>query len=160
MGKRRPEGLSHAEIVEHFACPEPTTGCLLWTGFHRANGYGQVTINGIAHKAHRLAWETAHGPIPAGMCVCHKCDTRACVNTDHMFLGTKADNSRDMHMKGRSRPPLGEASARAKLTNDNVRFIRSQHALGASIRGLARRFGVDNSVVRDVVRRLSWKHVP
>lgn len=69
-------------------------------------GYVRIRVDGGAKKlAHRLAWEEAFGPIPAGMCVLHTCDNRACVNIDHLFLGTYQDNALDMVAKGRHGKP-------------------------------------------------------
>lgn len=58
-------------------------------------------LNGKSMGAHRAAWIRAHGPIPKGLVVCHKCDNGLCVNIDHLFLGTMKDNMQDCSRKGR-----------------------------------------------------------
>lgn len=78
------------------------TPCVLWTGALKPNGYGQRTFRGRSMSAHRAAWIEAYGDIPEGMHVCHRCDVRACVRLDHLFLGTRSDNMRDMFAKGRA----------------------------------------------------------
>lgn len=76
-------------------------GCWLWQGTILHTGYGQVCFEGHAQSAHRVAWLLTNGEIPKGLCVCHRCDTRACVRPDHLFLGTAKDNMQDMYRKGR-----------------------------------------------------------
>ncbi|MES2360004.1 MAG: HNH endonuclease signature motif containing protein [Gemmatimonadota bacterium] len=84
---------------------EPGTGCLLWTASVRTTGYGQVRWRGKTTSAHRVAYEIVHGsPVPNGKVLCHTCDQRLCVNTDHLFVGTQADNLIDCVRKGRLRP--------------------------------------------------------
>ena len=79
-------------------------GCFIWTGVVNNKGYGVLKIGTKGRgQAHRLSWAEHYGPIPKDMCVLHKCDNRACFNIDHLFLGTKGDNNRDRHAKGRSR---------------------------------------------------------
>jgi hypothetical protein len=80
------------------------SGCVLWLGATSAGtGYGKVRLSNPRRLvgAHRLAWELAHCPIPDGLCVLHRCDVRTCVNPDHLYLGTKRDNARDMVSRGR-----------------------------------------------------------
>ena len=83
--------------------PEPNSGCLLWEGAVSRNGYGHIRRGGKDIILTRLVWEEAHGPIPDGLHVCHRCDVPACVNIDHLFLGTPSDNIQDAWTKGRVR---------------------------------------------------------
>ena len=82
------------------------TGCWLWTGrlVNRkvaTETYGVIVIARKSVRAHRYSWELHNGPIPEGMQVLHKCDTPRCVNPEHLFLGTNADNMADKYTKGR-----------------------------------------------------------
>lgn len=79
----------------------PDSDCWLWTGATGDFGHGQITIRYKRYKVHRLAWEEAYGPIPEGMQVCHHCDTPACCNPRHLFLGTQLDNIHDCLNKSR-----------------------------------------------------------
>lgn len=145
-------------------------GCWMWTGAKAHFGYGSVRIRGKTLRAHRVSWEWAHGPIPNGLCVLHRCDTPACVRPSHLFLGTKAQNTQDMMRKGRGQYTTrrGESSGAAKLTWDLVcemRRIYSEEngAFGKGGKGgitqkeLGRRFGVSQALVGMIVRREIWK---
>jgi HNH endonuclease len=91
-------GASLAERLRSRIVVDPETGCHNWTGTVGRAGYGRVQVS-----AHRLAYELAHGPIPDGLLVLHKCDNPVCCNPDHLFLGTSADNMADKVRKGRHR---------------------------------------------------------
>ena len=107
--------------------------------------------------AHRVAYEIAHGPIPAGMQVCHHCDNPPCCRPSHLFLGTPKDNSLDAARKGRR--PHGEGHAMAKLTEKDVREIRRLRAAGMHQWPIARRFGIAQTAVWAILARKTWRHV-
>ena len=87
---------------------EPNTGCWLWAG-RLVEGYGIFTLNHRDNQlAHRASYEHFVGPIPQGLFVLHKCDVRSCINPDHLFIGTHADNMADMKRKGRGRSVGGK----------------------------------------------------
>lgn len=100
-------------------------GCIEWFGFRDRWGYGMVANGkGGSMFAHRKAWEKHRGPIPQGDFVCHSCDNRACINPEHLFLGTPIDNNKDMEQKGRARHPKGQDHGRAKVSDDTVLLLR------------------------------------
>jgi hypothetical protein len=139
-------------------CPEPDTGCWLWRGQVRADGYGLVRFERKVYLAHRLAWKFFRGEIAPGLVVCHKCDVRACVNPEHLFLGTMMDNVRDMMEKGRS--AHGEKHRSAKLTTEQVRRIKTMLAEGfMRVSDIAREYGVTHATVACIARGTSWRHV-
>jgi hypothetical protein len=144
--------------------------CWVWTGKPRSQGYGVVGYVGTPPRsmlAHRLAWELTYGTIPANRWVLHKCDNRLCVNPDHLFLGTAADNSRDMAAKGRQgfqqHPesiPHGEQVHSAKLTEPQVRAIRDAWAAGGiTMTALGKSHGVSKHTISLLLKGKVWSHV-
>lgn len=75
--------------------------CWPWLGTVDPKGYGKLKIKGKWVSSHRLAYQLAKGPIPVGMSVCHACDNPPCCNPFHLWIGTHAENMRDMQTKGR-----------------------------------------------------------
>jgi hypothetical protein len=131
------------------------TGCWAWT-VTGSGGYGAAWA-GRSVSAHRLAWTIVKGPIPDGLQVLHRCDVRACVNPDHLFLGTHAENMADRNNKGRQASPKGEAHPSAKLRAADIAAIRSSTE---SVLVLASRYGVKKGTIYDVRGGISWTHVP
>lgn len=134
-----------------------TEACWEWTGSIRRNGYGYIVRLDRNVGVHRFSWELHHGPIPDGLFVCHHCDNRKCVRPDHLFLGTAADNQRDMRDKGRGL--RGERVYTAKLTAADVVEIRARFAAGEALDVLAELKGMHRDSIKNVVTRKSWGHV-
>lgn len=135
------------------------TGCWVYEGPGSANGkwHVRVLFRDQWYSAHRLGWELVNGPIPDGLLACHKCDNPRCVNPEHLFLGTHADNSADMARKGRA--SRGEGRYNAVLTDDLVRKIRARFEKGESQASIKSDLGLEGYTVYRIVRRKSWKHV-
>lgn len=135
------------------------SGCRIWMGAVNEHGYGTLTAFGKRYKAHRAAWILHHGETPNGH-VLHRCDVPSCVNPNHLFIGTHADNMRDMAQKGRCRGgSRGEDQGSAKLTEASVKEIRRLAAAGERSKEIAAMFGVDRSNVGLIIRRKAWRHV-
>jgi hypothetical protein len=135
--------------------PDARTGCHNWTGSTNKHGYGTLTHGNRKVAAHRLAYVVWVGEIPPEMQVCHRCDNRSCINPAHLFLGTNLENLADRQAKGRQ--ARGETHARAKLTEQDVRAIRSSVRRYADI---AADYRVSETTVSNIISRRSWAHVP
>lgn len=126
-------------------------GCWEWSGNLSKAGYGRVqSVEGTVEYTHRLSWKVYKGTIPPGIFVCHKCDNPKCINPEHLFLGTCADNIEDACRKGRMKIPKeshmsNENHQVSKLTDDQVKFIRNNPQISG--RNLSRMFGLTESCI-------------
>ncbi|QTH19753.1 HNH endonuclease [Rhizorhabdus wittichii] len=122
-----------------------------------------ISVNRRPMGAHRLAYKIANGEDPGDLCVCHRCDVRACVNPAHLFLGTIAENNADMDAKGRRRTKSmpGTASPNAKLTEQAVIAMRSQFRPGrrGDVPKASAQFGISKTQVARILRRKTWVHI-
>jgi hypothetical protein len=149
--RRLPDRWSLAQRVAHYSAAPNERGCILWGGCRDINGYGRLVFRGRCLKAHRAAWELKHGPIQKGLHLCHHCDVPACINPEHLFLGTRADNIADMVAKGRQ--ARGERAGGAKLTT--VLATKVLTAAGPQ-HEIAKRFGINQSQVSRIKRGERW----
>lgn len=144
--------------------PVPECGCWLWCGSNNGRGgYGQARFEGALIETHRVMWTIKNGQIPDGMDVLHRCDTPACLNPAHLFLGTHVDNMRDRFDKGRYPVGIpanrGELNGMSKLTPASVRGIKA--LLAGGIRGcdLAEMFDVSRQAICDIKNGRSWSYI-
>lgn len=138
---------------------DEASGCYLWTGAHLPKGYGIIKRPGERRQfyAHRLAYLIHKGEIPKGIQVCHSCDTPACVNPEHLFLGTRRDNQQDMKAKGRSL--YGERNGHSKLTKRDVLEMRALKVAGVRQSKLALVYDVHPMTVSQIVTGKRWRHL-
>jgi hypothetical protein len=139
---------------------DESTGCWVYKGHKNRDGYGRIFYEGNQRECHRVVWELVFGVIPAGLCVCHKCDNPPCINPKHLFLGTHGDNTRDKMSKGRQRSLVGEDCPRSKLRNEDIIQIRSRYTKGISQSELGREYKVAQSTIWRIVNSQRWKHIP
>lgn len=142
-------GMSLAEKLAFYCAPaDPVTHCVNWTGALYATGYGKLTVEGRTHTAHRLIFERANGPIPAGLQILHSCDNRRCVALAHLSLGTSADNALDRNLKDR------QAS---RLTRPQVVEILADKRPASAV---AADYGVKAQAIYAIRHGKRWAHVP
>jgi hypothetical protein len=139
--------------------PEPNSGCWIWLGAMSGLRPSMGTVPGTQELAYRVSWQLHRGEIPCGLYVCHHCDVPLCVNPDHLFLGTQADNLADMSNKGRGRGPCRDRANthyKTKLTEADVVAIRADPR---PTRAVGRDYGVTQANISAVRSGKTWRHV-
>jgi len=126
-------------------------GCLVWTGATTEYGYGEMTVRGKRIGVHRAAYELAHGPIPPGQMVLHRCDNPPCCNVAHLFLGTQADNMADKAAKGRAASRSRNGASR--LAEGQYDDLERWAAAGVPQVAIADRLGVSPQAVCQYLQR-------
>ncbi len=140
---------------------DQTGDCWLWKGSCDKNGYGVFRLNGATVRVARAAYKIYHSVVlHETQHVLHRCDHPNCLNPDHLFLGSHADNMADMAAKGRANKPTGSKNGRAKLTEDLAREIRQRaknEALGAG--ALSTIYGVPRGTLMNLLSGRTWSHL-
>ena len=121
--------------------------CWEWRGGGKGNGYGHASYKRKSIPAHRLAYKLFVGDLPDSLDVCHTCDTRYCVNPDHLFAGTRAENVADMVHKGR-----GDGGCRKHLKESQVQEIVRRLTVGHSARKISNQMNVNYGTVTAIKR--------
>ena len=150
--KRMPPFKSEEISARFWRKVKKTRGCWIWQASSSSNGYGYFGIGRRTFRINRVAWKLANGTDPGAKHVCHTCDERSCVRPSHLWLGTRAENMRDMADKGRAHP-------RAKLTEDDVVAILERLCTGEPPASIAPDFGVSRFAVQQIGRGMKWKRV-
>lgn len=143
-----------SDRLDRHSIPEPNSGCTLWFGATAADGYGRIHVRGRPVLAHRAAIEVATGLSVGKSCVMHTCDNPACINPDHLRVGSVADNMADRDRKRRQ--AHGERHGSAKLTEEKVIAIR---ASAKTERELMAEYGIGRSTLQKVKAGRTWAYL-
>ncbi|PHM46641.1 HNH endonuclease [Xenorhabdus miraniensis] len=141
--------------------------CIIYEGYINKKGYGQKHINRKPFYAHRIAYCESRGINLSqieGKVVRHKCDNPSCVNSEHLTIGTVADNNNDRSRRGRNSnvDRSGERNSRAKLKAKDVLAIRRGYVRDSKDLGLKSfsvKYGVSVSMISEIVNYKSWSNV-
>jgi len=170
LPRKVPALVRYWEKVDQSAGPD---ACWPWTGARLADGYGRFWFQGKFVRATRWGYKNMIGSLPDHLHILHRCDNPPCMNPEHWFVGTNADNQADKVAKGRQARGLkqgahthpesvhrGTTHRNAKLTEADVRDIRGRYASGGTtMKALAREYRVSFSNIQLIIARGGWKHV-
>lgn len=131
--------------------PQSVSECWQWQGAGKGNGYGSFNLSGEALPAHRAAYLLFCGKIEGGLDVCHSCDNRACVNPDHLFLGTRQENMADCSAKGRAR-----GYRRRHLKESQVQEVKRLLGAGHRVVKVAQITGISHVIISNIKQGKSY----
>lgn len=152
--RSRVDGTLYGRLI--LRCQPNDNGCWVFVGCHTPSGYGAIQINGKKVSTHRAMWSPVHGDISDGLCVCHRCDVRDCINPDHLFLGTVLDNNMDRASKNRSHRAFGEKNACSKVSDLDREKAVEDFAKGELASDIALRYGVIQGSVHGWLRKAGF----
>lgn len=156
--------LSIANRLAKYSSRNESSGCLEWHGYKDVYGYGVLLVSTDGtkknKKAHRLSYEQTYSEIEVGKFVCHRCDVRNCIEPTHLYLGTAADNNKDMMLKGRYRSGKqdnnGEKNPNAKLTLKQVDSIKVLFQYGITQKQIANSLSLHRSTIQRIASGKNW----
>ena len=167
LGTRYGRG-EHAHVDNFWDRVDRTGECYMWIGTKDHQGYGHLQFGRRTLLAHRVSFAWRHNKNPLDLdpqvLTLHHCDTPSCVNPDHLFWGTKADNAADAKAKGRL--PRGEAKSQSKLTREQVWAIHA-HDLVCKVTDAkrktnvawAKQLGVSDKAISKIRKAQLWEHM-
>ena len=150
--------MNREEFFNSFIYKNTTTGCWEWQG-ETKEGYGYFFINKIDKAVHRIMYEKYKGKIPHKKNVCHSCDNTICCNPEHLWLGSQADNVRDMIIKKRDHKSFGINHHRAKVTEKDVYEIRKKYNEGMKMKSIHRLLNIPYRTIQHICTNNTWKHL-
>jgi hypothetical protein len=158
--KNLPVSIQDLERFIKYVSIKDKEECWEWTGTTDAHGYGIYSVKHFLIKAHRASFLFYYGEIDEALEVCHCCDNPSCVNPHHLWQGTQKDNNNDRDIKGRTRTGhlYGSNNTMSKLNEQDIIWIRDNYnPLIWSTRKLAKKFGVCQTNIRNILSYKSWR---
>lgn len=135
-------------------------GCWEYTGSLTTNGYGNFRFNDSNTTAHKFSYIAHKGYVPEGFIVRHRCHNKRCVNPEHLVLGSQKQNIKDTNLAGTAQRQKGINHCQAKLMDADVAEIRNLYDTSkAGISELADRYRVSETTIRNIVHKITWKHL-